>query len=34
MFAILCAYMIWDSLRGKPDEMGSAPSYPDGDSKI
>jgi putative OPT family oligopeptide transporter len=34
MFALLCAYMIWDSLRGKPDEMDSAPSYPDGDSKI
>ena len=34
MFALLCAYMIWDSLRGKPDEMDSAPSYPDGDSKL
>lgn len=34
MFALLCAYMIWDSLRGKPEEMGSAPTYPDGDSKI
>jgi putative OPT family oligopeptide transporter len=34
MFALLCVYMIWDSLRGKPDEMGSAPGYPDGDSKI
>jgi len=20
MFALLCAYMIWDSLRGKPEE--------------
>jgi putative OPT family oligopeptide transporter len=34
MFALLCAYMIWDSLRGKPDEMDSVPSYPDGDSKM
>ncbi len=34
MFALLCVYMIWDSLRGKPDEMKSAPSYPDGESKI
>ena len=34
MFAILCAYIIWDSLRGKPDELDSAPNYPDGDSKI
>jgi putative OPT family oligopeptide transporter len=34
MFALLCAYMIWDSLRGKPDEMDSTLSYPDGDSKI
>jgi putative OPT family oligopeptide transporter len=33
MFAILCAYMIWDSLRGKPD-LDSGPTYPDGDSKI
>jgi hypothetical protein len=34
MFALLCVYMIWDSMRGKPEEMDSAPSYPDGDSKI
>jgi len=34
MFAIICLYMIWDSLRGKPDELGSVPTYPDGDSKI
>jgi putative OPT family oligopeptide transporter len=34
MFAILCVYMIWDSMRGKPEEMDSAPRYPDGDSKI
>jgi len=34
MFALLCVYMIWDSLRGKPDEMESAPRFPDGDSKI
>jgi len=33
MFALLCAYMIWDSLRGKPD-LDSGPSYPDGDSKL
>ena len=33
MFALLCVYMIWDSLRGKPDS-DSGPSYPDGDSKI
>ena len=33
MFALLCVYMIWDSLRGKPDSY-SGPSYPDGDSKI
>jgi putative OPT family oligopeptide transporter len=34
MFALLCVYMIWDSMRGKPEEMDSAPKYPDGDSKI
>jgi len=34
MFSLLCAYMIWDSLRGKPDEMESAPGFPDGDSKL
>jgi putative OPT family oligopeptide transporter len=34
MFAIICLYMIWDSLRGRPDELGSVPTYPDGDSKI
>lgn len=33
MFALLCAYMIWDSLRGKPD-LDSGPTYPDGDSKL
>ncbi len=33
MFAVLCAYMIWDSLKGKPD-IDSGPTYPDGDSKI
>ena len=25
MFALLCAYMIWDSLRGKPDDLDSTP---------
>ena len=33
MFALLCVYMIWDSLRGKPD-LDSGPTYPDGDSKL
>ena len=33
MFALLCAYMIWDSLKGKPDS-DSGPTYPDGDSKL
>lgn len=33
MFALLCAYMIWDSIRGKPD-LDSGPTYPDGDSKL
>lgn len=33
MFAILCAYMIWDSMKGKPD-LDSGPTYPDGDSKL
>ena len=33
MFSLLCAYMIWDSLKGKPDS-DSGPTYPDGDSKV